>query len=118
MTSPLQGALAAQVYSGMKNLFLDATLTVDTPGTSSDPADPGPATQTTYSCKAIVEKYSDFLRAQGVVGASDRKVLILANSLAVTPAPENRVTISGITFTIVTVATDPATAVWEVQGRM
>jgi hypothetical protein len=118
MTSPLSGALAAQVYQGMKNLFLDATLTRDVPGTITDPADPPAPTPTAYACKGIVEKYSDYFRASGLVSAKDRKVLILANSLSVTPAPDDRVTISGVTFTVITVGTDPATAVFEIQGRM
>jgi hypothetical protein len=118
MTSPLQGALAAQIYKGMKGLFLDATYTVDVPGTITDPADPPAPTPTDYACKGIVEKYSDYFRANSLVDAKDRKVLILAGSLAVKPVPNARVTIGGVTFAIIKVDTDPATAVWEIQGRM
>ena len=118
MVSPLSGSLAAQIYSGMKNLFLDATYTVDVPGTIVDPADPPAPTATNYSCKAIVEKYSDYYSKNGLVGDGDRKVLILANSLSVRPVPNSRVTVGTTIFTVINVDTDPATAVWTLQGRL
>lgn len=121
MASPLEGALAAQIYTGMKFLFLAATLTRDEPAASSpdyDPADPPEPTSTDYTCKAIVETYSERMRAEGLVHVKDRKVLILANSLSVRPRTNDRVTISGITFLVMNVETDPATAVWTLQGRM
>ena len=118
MVSPLSGSLAAQIYSGMKNLFLDATYTVDVPGVATDPADPPAPTATDYSCKAIVEKYSDYFTKNGLVQDGDRRVLILANSLAVRPVANSRITISGIQFTTISVDTDPATAVWTIQGRL
>lgn len=118
MASPLSGALAAQIYKGMKALFLDATYTVDVPGTITDPADPPAPTTTDYACKAIVETYSDYYSKNELVQDGDRKVLILANSLSVQPVVNSRITISGITFTTIKVDTDPATAVWEIQGRL
>src|SRR6185369_14719456 len=111
MVSPLSGSLAAQIYAGMKNLFLDATYTVDVPGTIVDPADPPAPTPTDYPCLAIVETYSDYFSKGGLVLDGDRKVLILANSLAVRPVVNSRITVSGTQFTTVSVGTDPATAV-------
>jgi hypothetical protein len=103
----------------MKGLFLDATLTRDVIPDSPayDPADPPVPSSTDYTCKAIVEVYSDYFRKNGLVDAKDRKVLILADSLSVTPKANDRVTISGVTFTVMEVDTDPATAVWECKGR-
>jgi hypothetical protein len=118
MASPLSGSIATQIYKGMKALFLDATYTVDVAGTITDPADPPAPTPTNYACLAIVEKYSDYFSKQGLVQDGDRKVLILANSLSVRPVVNSRITISGITFTTIKVDTDPATAIWEIQGRM
>lgn len=118
MTSPLEGALAAQIYAGMRNLFLDATYTVDVPNTGSDPADPPAPTPTDYPCKSMVEKYSDYYTKNGLVQDGDRKVLILANSLSVQPVANARLTIRGITFTLTKIETDPAQAVWECTGRM
>lgn len=120
VVSPLQGSLAAQIYKGMKGLFLDATYTVDAVPDSPayDPADPPAPVAISYACKAIVETYSDYFRKQNLVTERDRKVLVLANSLAVVPVVNARITISGITFAIIAIGTDPATAVWEIQGRM
>lgn len=119
MVSPLT-KLPATVGKALSGIFLDATLTrgsvPDSP--SYDAWDPPAAIDTEHSCKAIVENYSDRYRAEGLVGVKDRKVLVLADSLDVTPIAGDRVTISGITFTVVDVRTDPATAVWVLQGRM
>jgi hypothetical protein len=111
-------SLPATINSAFKNLFYDAVMTVDVPQDSPDPADPLPPVPTPFACKAIVEAYSDYFRKNGLVDAKDRKVLILAKSVAVKPAAGNRVTIQGITFTIQEVSTDPATAVWECRGQM
>lgn len=117
MTSPLSGSIAKTVGSAFKGIFLDAVLTRD--GAPTGPAyDPTPGAPVTYPCKAIVETYSAFYRAQGLVEASDRKVLVLAASLGVKPLPGDRITVQGITFTAQAVSTDPAGAVWTVQGRM
>ena len=117
MSSPLAGSLAKTIGGAFKTLFLDAVLTRD--GESTGPSyDPTLGEPLTFNCKAIVEKYSDRFRTDSLIRQSDRKVLILANSLGVRPAEGDRITISGITFTAMDVATDPAEAVWEVQGRM
>lgn len=108
------------VNGAFGDVFYDAVMTVDVIPTSPpyDPADPPAPVPVNYSCKAIVESYSDYFRKNGLVDAKDRKVLILANSVAVKPAAGNRVTIQGITFTIHEVSTDPASAVWECRGTM
>ena len=99
-------------------VFLDAVLNRETPGVGGDPFDPPPPSVTTYPCRALIEGYSDYFKKNGLVDAKDRKVLVLATSLAVTPEPGDRITVQNITFTAITIGTDPATAVWEIQGRM
>ena len=121
MASPLDG-IASQIFGAFKDIFRDAVLVrASFTGASPDIAfDPPAPTETEYPCKALVTKYSAMLRAEGVVDANDRKVLILANSLdtGIVPAAQNRVTIRGITFTIQEVETDPALAVWTCRGRL
>lgn len=85
MTSPLAGSLAKTVSVALWGLFLDAVLTRDIPQDSPDPADPLPPVPTPFGCKAIVERYSDYYRTNGLVDAKDS--LILAASLEVTPEP-------------------------------
>jgi hypothetical protein len=118
MTSILEGPLAATIYKEMKFLFLDATLIRDTvtPSSPDIPFDPPAPTQSSYSCKAIVEDYSEYYKLNGLVGANDRKFIILTQSLSVTPAPGDRLTIRGQTYSIHQVTADPALATWTCQG--
>lgn len=118
MTSPLSGSLARSVGKAFNTLFLPAVLVRDVPQVGGDPADPLPPLAAEFKCRALVESYSQYYRANNLVGASDRKVLILATSVSVRPAPGDRVTISGITFVLGNVSTDPAEAVWEATGTM
>jgi len=118
MTSPLSGSLARTIGGAMQRLFLPAALARDVPAVGGDPFDPPAPTTAHYSCRAIVEAYSEKFRLDGTVQQNDRKVLILANSITVRPQPNDRITISGITFTVIEVSTDPAEAVWTCRGRM
>lgn len=120
MTTPLAGSLAKTIGKAFKGLFFDATLARDVPGEPDPdrPFDPPAPTITTHACKGVVQAYSDYFRKSELVGQSDRKVLILATSLAVKPQAGDRVTIQHITFTLSEVSTDPATAVYECRGSM
>ncbi|WP_029581944.1 hypothetical protein [Bradyrhizobium sp. URHD0069] len=128
MTSPLEGALRAQVYKGMRGLFLDAVLTRDVIPDSPayDPADPPAPVPVPYACKAIVEDYSAGVRAGGLVNATDVNIIILAASLSVEPQAGDRLSVpsQGVSGTIAgpatsgtssmkAVSTDPARATWS-----
>lgn len=123
MTSPLAGSLAKTIGKAMSGLFLNATYTVDAP--SNGPAyDPGAPTSTDYPCKAIFDEWGAYSIRSGLVGAEDRKVLILAASLAVEPQQGGRIVIDAATVTIYSdgesqpaVSTDPAKAVWVCRAR-
>lgn len=120
MVSLLEGALAKTIGKAMRGIFMDAVLTRDVVPDSPafDPFDPPAPVTTEYACKAIVEAYADKFRLEGLVAANERKVLILATSLSVRPQPQDRVTIRGVTFTLLEVKTDPAEAVFECKGAM
>jgi len=125
MASMLESELAHVIADAASFIFLDATLTRDVPGTITDPADPPAPTTVNYPCKAIEDTYSTGQRANGLVAADDVRVLILATTLAVAPLPGDRITIRGVTRTIVPVGTtglpgvdsDPARATWECRTR-
>lgn len=121
MASPLQGKIAAAINKGFQSTFYDATLTRVTPGTpdEDEPWTPVAPTTADYACKAIVEEYSDYHRANTLIEANDRKVLVLADSLSTVPNPAtDTITIRGETYTIVPPAKiDPANVVWEIQAR-
>ena len=105
--------------------YEDATLLAVTAG-DRDPDDLAAGTNpttTSYSCKALVTDYSPHELGDLVV-AGDRKVQILARSLAagtVRPKPGDQVTIGGVTYDIVpergAVTHDPAVAVYECRVR-
>ncbi len=112
-------SLPAAINSAFKNLFYDAVLTVDVPQDSPDPADPLPPVPTPYACKAYVEKYSAYYRANSLVEASDRKVIVLAKSLEIEPVMNATITVQGITFTIINYDDGGSNkSVWEIQGRL
>lgn len=103
----------------MSGIFLDATLTRVTIASPSPdaPFDPVATTTTTYTCKAIHEEFSLRDRADGTIEQRDRKVIILAGSLSVTPITDDSITIRGERFKIMDVTSDPALATWTCRAR-
>ena len=123
MTSPLLSQVARQIHQGMSSIFLPATLTRATAG-AGDPFDPGTPTTTSYSCRAIHEDWSAYHMASNLVAGSDRKIIILANSLGFAPEAGDQVSIRGETFTIYgsgagqpAVEADPALATYTCRAR-
>lgn len=118
MVSPLDGSLAKIIGRAMNGLFLDATLTRDVAQDSPapEPGNPPVIVTVDYTCKAIVEEFSDFYKLQSLVQANERKILVLANSITTAPMQNDRVTIRGKTYTVVSVSTDPALATYELRA--
>lgn len=110
--------------AGLSPIFLDATL--ERAGASTGPSyDPTPGASQIWSCKAIEDNWSAFVRQGGLVQASDRKLLILAATLKTQPQEGDTITVRGIPFTIVAdgegqpaVTSDPALATWECRCRV
>ncbi|MEP0322882.1 hypothetical protein [Bauldia litoralis] len=75
-------------------------------------------TSVDYSCTGIRDSYSALDRAGGNVLETDVKILILAATLAIEPGTSDSVTIGGKTYAAISVSTDPATALWEIQARV
>jgi hypothetical protein len=75
----------------------------------------GPAVE--YPCKALVDDYSDMRRATASIPAHDRKIIILAASVAVQPAVGQAIRAEGRDWQIISLLRDPAAATWECQGR-
>jgi hypothetical protein len=111
--------LPRAINSAFNNLFYDAVMTVDVSQEGPNPVDPPPPVPTPYPCKAYVEKYSAYYRASSLVEASDRKVIVLASSLAVVPVNGARLMVNNITFSIISHNDGGSNgSVWEIQGRM
>jgi hypothetical protein len=126
MPSLLEGALAAKIGKAFAGIFLDATLSRDSFASPNPekPWEPGDPTTATYPCKAIHEEWGARFLAGGLVLAGERKVLILASTLATEPQPGDRITIRGETFIVAQagsasqppVSTDPAKATWTLRA--
>ncbi|MGA0564167.1 head-tail joining protein [Ancylobacter sp. VNQ12] len=123
MVKMLDGGLAKILGKALAPIFFDATLSRDAPSAGPNAWTPGEPTTTSYPCKAIHEEWGASYRSGGLVLAGERKVLILAATLSVTPAPGDRITIRGETFTVATegagqpaVSSDPALATWVLRA--
>lgn len=116
--------MPAEIAEAFAEDFLDATLTRTAPTRGAQEWDPPTGeTVTAYPCKAIHDSWSASWLANGLVGADEVRILVLAATLSVEPQPGDRITIRGETFTIVpagsgkpAVATDPAKATWELRA--
>lgn len=123
MTSPLLGSLAKTMAKALGPVFLNAVYEIDTPGTGPS-YDPGEPMTASHPCKAIEDEWDAYYRRGGLISGDDRKILILAKTLAVEPQEGGRITIRGKVFTVYSdgqgqpaVASDPALATWVVRAR-
>lgn len=118
MTSPLEGSLARTIGKAMASTFIAATLTrdVEQDSPAPEPGNPPNIVQVDYPCRAIVSEFSDFYKLQSLVQANERKILVLAASLSTVPQENDRITIRGKTYAVVSVSTDPALATYELRA--
>ena len=117
--SILEGEIAEQISDALVEAAIPVAVTV-TRQVQDPESSPWAPTFTTvdYSCQGLRDSYTALDRAGGNILESDVKVLILAPTLAIEPVPGDSVTIDGKTYSVVTVSTDPAGALWEVQARI
>lgn len=69
------------------------------------------------SCKAMVEAYSDHLRAVADIPDTDVKLMIIGTSIKLTPRKGDVVTLGADSWALIRVDTDPARAIWTCQAR-
>lgn len=123
MASPLS-KVAGTIGKAMGGVFYPATLSHDTRAAGANDWTPGAVTTTSYVCKALPDTWGAYHLANGLVAATDAKIIVLASTLTIQPQAGDRVTVQGSTYTIVAdggskpaVETDPAQAVWVCRGR-
>lgn len=108
----VNGALGTLVFS-------DGTLKV--PGTATSDGQGGfiPGTPTEKACKVLVDDFSDYRRQTLGIPANDRKIIVLAASIAddAVPAVGYTITAAGRDWSVVAVSRDPAAATYELQAR-
>lgn len=115
----LLDALPGVFAAAFTPLFRDGVLKV--PGTQTSDGQGGftPGTPVSKACKVLVEDYSDFRRQALGIPANDRKIIVLADSIAdaAVPAPGYTITAEGRDWSVVAVARDPAAATYELRAR-
>jgi hypothetical protein len=111
-------SLPAAVNAAMASLFRPAALK----GTVTRVSDGRGGFEEVFSvhaCRALVTDYTAYQRAAGSIPADERKVLVLAASIADgrVPRPSDTITIQGRVWDVVEVTSDPANATYEARCR-
>lgn len=101
-------------FSDTSLFFSDATLTHPEQGGGWNEA---PAEADAYPCKAMIDTYSDHMRATADIPGTDVRLMIVGASILVDPLKGDTVTLQGRRWTLIEVSTDPARAMWTCQAR-
>lgn len=115
--SILDGALAEQITDALTAFDIPRSAVVTTQEVSGPPWEPV-ITDVPHSCSGWVDTYEAAERVDSDIQVNDRKVFIVASTLAITPVAGNTVTIGGATYSIIRVERDPAGACWVLQARV
>lgn len=114
MASPLEGSIRRTIGKAMRSIFYPVTVVrLEQSGPVWEPV----FTEVEYPCKGFIDDYSDFALTNSNILSGDRKVVVLADSLEITPGTSDLVRVRGQTFSVLNVATDPAEATWTLQAR-
>lgn len=102
-------------------LTRDAVLTklVDQVSAPGDASGSGNPIATTFAAQGIVSDYTAFELQNTLIKTGDRKVKLLATTIAggAVPEPQDRITIEGATYVVVDVRRDAASAIYTAQCR-
>lgn len=115
MMSILDG-VPATVATAVNDLFPAASLHHQTGQVSDGRGGFTPASQT-QAIKALVEDYSDYIRATAGIGSNERKVMVVGHGLPHTPNPNDIIVQGGSAWLIVEVSRDPASAIYTCRCR-
>lgn len=116
MASILEGDMAAQLTDAITSAGLPYTITVTRITTSGPSYDPVQV-ETPHEGQGWRDNYSLDTVDGTLIRASDARVFILASTLAIAPTTADRVTLDGVTHSIVRVSIDPAGTAWDIQAR-
>lgn len=103
-----------EVFSDTELFFSEATLTR---ATGSGGWDEEAGSTEVHDCMALIEAYSDHLRAVSDIPDTDVRLMIVGTSIAVNPLKGDTVTVGGNDWSLIRVDTDPARAMWTCQAR-
>lgn len=111
-------SLPAAIGAAMSSVFRDAILTRIS-ARVSDGRGGFTNTTATDACKALVTDYTSYQRGTLGIPTNERKILILASTLAggMAPTPGDTLTIQGRTWSVIEVSSDPANATYECRSK-
>jgi hypothetical protein len=126
--------LSVHVYAGTRLSILDGylhdTLTdalsgfdlpmacVVTRTESSGPEWDPVMTPVPYAASGWIDQYQAAEHVDSSILVNDRKVYVVASTLAIVPVPGNTIAIAGSSFTVIATALDPAGVAWVMQCRI
>lgn len=108
-------AIPAEIDAELAEHFRDAK--IGTPTLASDGEGGFTSTYVETDAKALRIEYDLDYRARNQIPATDVSIIVLRYSVALTPGTDHRVTLAGVTYSVIGVATDPADATWTLQAR-
>ena len=109
--------LPAEIAHALGDVFREGVLKV--PGARNSDGQGGwiSSAPSSHPCKALVDDFSDYRRQANGIPANDRKIIILAATVAVEPKVGHTINAEGRDWQIVSLVRDPARATYEVQAR-
>ncbi|MFZ5693306.1 MAG: hypothetical protein ACOY5F_18900 [Pseudomonadota bacterium] len=119
--SILEGGLADDIAAALESALVPHDLTVsrsvipDSP--PYDPFDPPAPVLVEYPARGFLDEYDASYRAGSLIEAGDVKVVIVATSIEVEPAPGDLIEVKGKSYSVISVSSDPAGATWSCQAR-
>lgn len=110
----LNGAISKTFAKAFAGIYLPATLHRRT---LIDDGEGGYTTTTTdYPCRAQIDAVTEAMRQEPGYDFTDRRILILADTLEVVPDTDCEISVRAERFGIQSVNSDPALSYFEVRG--
>ena len=70
-----------------------------------------------HACSGWIDNYTQLDHVDSAVQINDRKAFVLCSSLDITPTTADQFKLGGVSYSIVNVQRDPASAAWVLQAR-
>lgn len=108
-------AIPAEIDAELAPEFRDCVLSTAT--LTSDGEGGFTTTYADTAVKALRVEYTLDYRVRNQIPETDVSVIALRFGVEATPTTDSRVTLQGVTYSVIAVATDPADATWTLQAR-
>lgn len=108
-------AIPAEIAEALAGDFRDAK--IGTPTLTPDGEGGFISTYAETDVKALRIEYELDYRVRNQIPATDVSIIVLRYGVAVTPTTDSLISIQGVAYSVIAVATDPADATWTLQAR-